>query len=163
MGSVMGLCSVIGRRADAAAFIKGSEKYSSVHGRVLFYRLGTSVIVRAEIAGLPRDSGACGGPFFGFHIHEGGKCSGNEKDPFADAGAHLNPHDCMHPYHAGDMPPLLGADGEAVSVFLTNRFTVSEIIGKTVIIHSSPDDFKSQPSGDSGEKIACGIIRKTVR
>jgi len=44
-------------------------------------------------------------------------------------------------------------------VFLTDRFTISEIIGKTIVIHISPDDFKSQPAGDAGKKIACGEIK----
>ena len=49
-------------------------------------------------------------------------------------------------------------NGYAFSAFLTDRFTVKEIVGRTVIMHSSPDDFTSQPSGNAGEKIACGEI-----
>ena len=81
-----------------------------------------------------------------------------ENDPFPHSGTHYNPNGCPHPYHAGDMPPLFGADGYAFLTFVTSRFTVNEIVGKTVIIHSSPDDFTTQPSGNSGEKIACGLI-----
>ena len=77
----------------------------------------------------------------------------------SDAKAHYNPDNCEHPYHAGDMPPIFGNNGYAFSIFLTNRFCTDEIIGKTVIIHLQPDDFHSQPSGDSGAKIACGEIR----
>ena len=66
----------------------------------------------------------------------------------------------MHPYHAGDLPPLFGSGGVAVSVFLTDRFHLEDIIGKTVIIHSSPDDFTTQPSGNAGAKIACGEIKR---
>ena len=58
------------------------------------------------------------------------------------------------------MPPLFSNKGYAFMIFLTDRFKVDEIIGKTVIIHSMPDDFKTQPSGDSGMKIACGVIEK---
>lgn len=76
---------------------------------------------------------------------------------------HYNPDNCQHLYHAGDMPPLFGVDGSAVLLFLTNRFSVEEIIGRTVIIHARPDDFMTQPSGNSGEKIACGVIRMTAR
>ena len=79
---------------------------------------------------------------------------------FADSMAHYNPQDCEHPYHAGDRPPLFGNNGYAYFVFLTGRFKVCEIIGKTVIIHLHPDDFHTQPSGDSGTKIACGEIRR---
>ena len=92
------------------------------------------------------------------HIHSGMSCTGNKTDNFADAMTHYNPDNCPHPYHAGDMPPIFGVNGTAFSVFLTDRFSVKEIIGKSVIIHANPDDFTTQPSGNSGEKIACGII-----
>ncbi len=155
--------SVFRRRADAVAFVNGSEKYPDIHGRVLFYQLRRGVIVRAEIIGLPKGSGACNSPIFAFHIHSGGSCTGNADDAFADTGMHYNPDDCMHPYHAGDLPPLFGADGRALSVCLTDRFTVPEIIGRTVIIHLHPDDFTTQPSGNAGSKIACGVITPTAR
>lgn len=155
--------SVFRRRADAVAFVNGSEKYPDIHGRVLFYQLRRGVIVRAEIIGLPKGSGACNSPIFAFHIHSGGSCTGNADDAFADTGMHYNPDDCMHPYHAGDLPPLFGADGRALSVCLIDRFTVPEIIGRTVIIHLHPDDFTTQPSGNAGSKIACGVITPTAR
>lgn len=155
--------SVFRRRADAVAFVNGSEKYPDIHGRVLFYQLRRGVIVRAEIIGLPKGSGACNSPIFAFHIHSGGSCTGNADDAFADTGMHYNPDDCMHPYHAGDLPPLFGADGRALSVCLIDRFTVPAIIGRTVIIHLHPDDFTTQPSGNAGSKIACGVITPTAR
>lgn len=74
--------------------------------------------------------------------------------------SHYDPEGCEHPYHSGDLPPLFGNDGLALSIFLTNRFSVGEIIGKTVLIHERPDDFTTQPSGNSGMKIACGVIKK---
>lgn len=157
------LYSVFRRRADAVAFVNGSEKYPDIHGRVFFYQLRRGVIVRAEIIGLPKASGACDSPIFAFHIHSGESCTGNAGDAFADTGMHYNPADCMHPYHAGDLPPLFGADGRALSVCLTDRFTVPEIIGRTVIIHLHPDDFTTQPSGNAGSKIACGVITPTAR
>lgn len=64
-----------------------------------------------------------------------------------------------HPSHAGDLPPLLGNNGYAWSAFLTKRFTIEEILGKSVVIHAMRDDFTSQPSGNSGEKIGCGVIQ----
>ncbi len=105
-------------------------------------------------------TGACGGRVFGFHIHSGSSCTGNASDPFADTLAHYDTANCQHPYHAGDMPPLFGNNGNAFSVFLTNRFNIGEIIGRTVVIHALPDDFKTQPSGGSGTKIACGVIMR---
>lgn len=144
--------------ADAAALIRGSEQYPCVNGLVRFYAVPCGVLVRAEISGLPKGAGGCDSPVFAFHIHEGTACAGNEKDSFSEAKGHYNPDGCPHPYHAGDMPPLFGVNGRACLSFLTDRFTVREILGKTVIIHRMPDDFKTQPSGNAGEKIACGVI-----
>ncbi len=155
--------SVLHRRANAVAWINGSGKYPDIHGRVLFYQLRYGVIVCVEVIGLPQSTGMCDSPIFAFHIHSGNLCEGNEQDPFAEAKTHYNPKNCPHPYHAGDLPPLFGADGKAFSMFLTDRFSVREIIEKTVIIHLSPDDFTTQPSGNAGEKIACGVITATAR
>ena len=150
--------NLFSRVPDGVAIISGSRDYPAIHGVVRFYSVKSGVMVRAEISGLPRGNPHCGSPVFGFHIHSGSLCSGNSSDPFADAMGHFDPASCPHPYHAGDLPPLFGAGGRAVSVFLTDRFSVPQILGKAIIIHSSPDDFHSQPSGNSGSKIACGII-----
>lgn len=143
----------------ALAIVKGRAGLPELSGTVLFQQTPRGVLVTADIFGLPKGEPPCGERIFAFHIHEGASCSGNAADPFADAGSHYNPHGCPHPYHAGDLPPLFGADGRAYLSVLTNRFTVDEIIGKTVIIHSKPDDFTTQPSGNAGEKLACGVIR----
>ena len=71
---------------------------------------------------------------------------------------HYNPGNKSHPQHAGDLPPLLSDAGEAWMSVYTSRFFPEDVIGKTVVIHDRPDDFHTQPSGDSGEKIACGKI-----
>ena len=94
----------------------------------------------------------------GFHIHAGGSCTGTKEEPFKNAGGHYNPTNMEHPNHAGNLPPLLSNDGTAFSMFYTNRFYPEDVIGKTVIIHALSDDFKTQPSGDAGEMIACGEI-----
>lgn len=145
-------------RPQAIATVRGSDTYPNIQGEVRFYQTRMGSVVYASIMGLPENGDRCRQPIFGFHIHTGEKCEGNASDPFAATGMHYNPQDCMHPYHAGDMPPLFGADGKALLIFMTDRFTVGEIIGRTVVIHSSPDDFTTQPSGNSGIKIACGEI-----
>ena len=152
-----------GQRPNAVAFMQGSEAYPTIRGRVLFYNTRSGVMVRAELAGLPTATGLCDKPVFAFHIHDGTACAGDAADPFARAGSHYNPDGCLHPYHAGDMPPLFGVNGRAFAAFLTNRFTVPEVLGKAVIIHARPDDFTTQPSGNAGAKIACGIITPTAR
>lgn len=149
------LSTISGFKPDAYAYLKGAPNYSRINGLVNFYETDMGVIVTADVTGLPT-VGTCG--FFAFHIHEGNRCTGNSSDPFADAGGHYNPTGAQHPCHAGDMPPLLSNNGCALCAFLTDRFTVDEIIGHTVIVHLHSDDFTTQPSGNSGEKIACGTI-----
>lgn len=150
---------VLNRRADAFARIRGSDDYPEIQGIVRFYQTNRGVIVSANVSGLPTDgSKPCEERVFGFHVHMGESCTGNEKDPFSDTLSHYNPHNCLHPMHAGDLPPLFENDGRAFMTFLTNRFSVKEIIGRTVVVHAMPDDFRTQPSGDSGMKIACGVV-----
>ncbi len=156
------LLSVLRGRPQAAASIKGSENYPSISGTVRFYQTGKGVIVLAEISGLPHSDLPCHDRVFGFHIHQGSNCGGNMDDPFADAMSHYDPHGCEHPHHAGDLPPLFENSGLALFLFLTQRFSVDEVIGRTVIIHDRPDDFTTQPSGSSGTKIACGVIQRMM-
>ena len=149
---------ILSGRPHALAQIQGSADYPDLCGTVRFFRTNFGTLVETEVRGLPDPGKACQNPVFGFHIHDGTSCTGDETDPFADAGMHYNPGNCPHPAHAGDLPPLFGNSGAAYSVFLTRRFTVSEILGRTVVIHASPDDFTTQPAGNSGRKIACGVI-----
>lgn len=120
--------------------------------------LRNGTIVTAQINNLPTSKISCKGNFFGFHIHEGNSCTGNAEDEFANSKSHYNPNNCPHPLHKGDLPPLIENDGYAYMSVLIDKFKVKDIIGKTVIIHSAPDDFTTQPSGNSGKKIACGVI-----
>ena len=145
---------------SAVAGVSGSPDYPDISGKISFYQTQFGVLVSAEVSGLPRSDSNCGARIFAFHIHSGGSCTGSGSDPFADALTHYNPHGCEHPYHAGDLTPLWGNSGYAFAVFLTDRFSVSEIIGKTVIIHENPDDFTTQPAGNAGKKIACGVIER---
>lgn len=155
---VMSLRSMLHRTPHARAHVYGSAAYPGIDGQVDFYQTDKGVVVLAEMEGLPEADSNCGNSVFGFHIHEGSKCRGNEQDAFAEVGAHYNPLNCPHPSHAGDLPPLFSNKGYTVQMFLTDRFTVEEIIGRTVIVHSGPDDFTTQPAGNAGKKIACGEI-----
>jgi len=141
------------------AELRGSQAHPRLRGMVKFYQTPKGVLVVTEVTGLPVKAGPCSESVFGYHIHGGGSCSGDGADPFANAGMHYNPKNCPHPSHAGDLPPLLGCGNYAFSAVLSNRFTVKELIGKTVIIHSDRDDFTTQPSGNAGTKIACGVIK----
>lgn len=149
---------IMGRPA-AYADIKGSREFSRIRGRVNFFKDGGGTVVYAQIYGLPKKQDGASEPVFGFHIHSGRACTGNKTDPFADTDGHYNPRNLQHPYHAGDMPPLFANDGYALMTFYTERFLPRDILGRTVVIHDMPDDFHTQPAGDSGMKIACGIIK----
>lgn len=141
-------------RQTATAMIAGSSAYPDLYGTVRFRQMKRGVLVTAEVFNLPTGDG-----FFGFHIHEGNPCTNDSEHPFESAGGHYNPQNREHPYHAGDLPPLLSADGYAYLSVLTDRFTVGEIIGRTVVVHLDRDDFTTQPAGDSGVRIACGVIQ----
>ena len=154
--------NILRTRPQAWAEIRGSEIYPDIVGWVRFYEHSLGVILIAELQGLPVPQGACAYPIFGFHIHEGNSCTGNAEEIFPNVGMHYNPRRCPHPYHAGDLPPIFGSGGYAFSAFLTDRFSIGEIIGRTLILHSAPDDFSTQPSGNSGKKIACGEIQGRI-
>ena len=154
-------CSLAHRMADevmvmvipsgplgSMAWVRGE---GCLRGTVKFYPVPCGTLVVAEITGLPKNESG----FFAFHIHEGKCCTGKD---FADTGGHFNPCDREHPRHAGDLPPLLSRNGRAFLAVETDRFTPREILGRTVVIHEEPDDFHTQPAGNSGRKIACGEI-----
>ena len=162
-GRAMSYENILRSRPQAWAILRGNQFYPELIGTVRFFTTPQGTLVVTEAHGLPDAGRYCQSPIFAYHIHEGGSCTGNDSDPFADTLTHYNPYDCLHPYHAGDMPPLFGVEGHAFSAFLTDRFTVNEVIGKTVVIHSSPDDFVTQPSGNAGAKIACGEIVGRLR
>ena len=138
---------------DAVAQIQGGTEAPQLTGCVQFYQENGCVLIVAKIFGLPESETG----FFGFHIHQGENCSGTD---FSKTGSHYNPNGQAHPKHAGDLPPLLACHKNAYLSVKTDRFSVNEIIGRTVVIHSDPDDFHSQPAGNAGKKIACGVIHK---
>ena len=130
----------------AKAHIKGSKKHPQINGIVTFKETKGGILVTSKISGLPQSSNKCTGRFFGFHIHEGNSCTGNSNDEFANSKGHLNPTNCPHPFHIGDLPPLIENNGYSYMSVLINKFKIKDIIGKVIIIHDSPDDFTSQPS-----------------
>lgn len=161
MFSACQLPDLLSKQPTARAKITGSVYYPNISGWAIFYQVRGGVLLVVEVNGLPTGGKLCPSSVFGFHIHEGSQCTGTAADPFANTGSHYNPNHCPHPEHAGDLPPLFGNQGYAYMALFTSRFSVEEIIGRTIIIHDSPDDFKTQPSGNAGEKIACGQILRT--
>lgn len=153
------------RNAPATAYaqIKGGPLAENLSGYVFFMQAKNGVDVFVEVSGLPpfqpaKEGRKQIGPH-GFHIHENGSCEiGDPKDPFKAAGEHWNPTNQPHGNHAGDFPVLFSNNGYARMVFFTNKFEIKDIIGKAVIIHQGPDDFHTQPAGDAGKRLACGVI-----
>lgn len=138
-------------RPRAVAWVRGDN---GLRGSVTFYPVPGGTLVTAELQGLPKSEAG----FFGFHIHEGEGCGGVD---FGDTKGHLNPEGLPHSRHAGDLPPLLEMpEGRAFLAVKTGRFRPEDVIGRTVVVHNDPDDFHSQPSGNSGKKIGCGVIRR---
>ena len=146
-------------RPEAMAYIRGVGDNAAINGVVAFRQTPRGVLVTADICGLPSNATA---DIFAMHIHEGGACTGTEEDPLADTGGHFNPTGAEHPFHAGDLPPLFAQDGCAWLATLTGRTSVADILGKTVVIHDRADDFTTQPSGNSGSRIACGVIHDAI-
>lgn len=144
---------------NAKAEIRGNSEYPNIKGVVIFRETNNGILLTANIEGLPKCQSKCQGNFFGFHIHTGTSCTGNKDDEFEDVLTHYNPNNCTHPYHAGDLPPLLENNGKAYMSVLIDKFKIQDIIDKVIVIHDSPDNFITQPSGNSGNKIACGKIR----
>jgi len=87
------------RYPDAKAIIKGSNAYPQLRGTMQLHQMENGVLVTALVSGLPLVESSCPINVYGFHIHEGKACTGNEKDPFTDAGGHFNPGNCPHPAH----------------------------------------------------------------
>jgi Cu-Zn family superoxide dismutase len=136
---------------------------SATTGTVTFEQRGGKTIVTAEVRGLRPNAE------HGFHVHERGDCSAPDA---MSAGGHFNPTGQPHgnhaggAHHAGDMPNLRAdASGVAKLVWEDADLTVAEgassVAGKAVVVHRDPDDFKSQPAGNSGPRIACGVIARS--
>ncbi|WP_210469851.1 superoxide dismutase family protein [Sporosarcina sp. 6E9] len=122
------------------------------------------VLVNVKAENLPE------GPH-GFHFHEAGKC---EEPDFESAGGHFNPTESEHGLetekgpHAGDLPNLeVGKDGKVEEEFVAEHVTLkmgeaNSLLkegGTALVIHAGADDGKTQPSGDSGDRIVCGVIQ----
>ena len=141
------------RPPKTVAYMRGGTDNPGLFGIVKVYPQRRGTLVVADVFGLPAKNPS---DFFALHIHEGSSCTGTG---FSETGSHYDLSDSPHPQHAGDLPPLLSCQGKAHLAVLTGRFSVPEIIGRTVVLHDGPDDFHSQPAGNSGAKIACGVIQ----
>lgn len=141
----------------AVAVIQGT-KGNNISGTVTFTKEGNTIKVIADVTGLKPGK-------HGFHIHEYGDCS---SDDAMTTGGHFNPENLKHGaptdsiHHAGDLGNLeADADGRAHLEMTDSLISFTgphSIIGRAVIIHGGFDDFTSQPAGNAGPRVACGVI-----
>ena len=146
---------------ERATAVLQPTKGSKAQGEATFEEEGGIVHAFINVQGLKP------GQAHGLHIHEVGDCSAPDamsaKGHFNPAGKlHGNPASAEH--HAGDLPALqAGRDGHAKLDTMIEAATLSpgpnSIVGRAVVIHADPDDYKTQPTGNSGTRIACGVIR----
>ena len=162
---LLAACSGAGNifsKKQSATAVLAPTKGNSVSGTVNFTQKGDLVLVEARVTGL-KPNGS-----HGFHIHEKGNCSAADA---SSAGGHFNPSSSQHggptgaTRHGGDLGNLKAdANGYAQMSIEVSGISLGtgadSITGRAVIVHAGTDDFKTQPSGNSGARVACGLISK---
>jgi Cu-Zn family superoxide dismutase len=155
-------CATMGGQEYRATATLEPTKGNETAGSVTFVQSGDKVFVSADVRGLKPNQE------HGFHVHEKGDCSSGDG---MSAGGHFNPDAVTHGHvqpgdtgHAGDMPNLKADPAGKVKVtFEMGKMTVAEgkfsIVGKGLIVHRDPDDYKSQPVGNAGPRLACAVIK----
>lgn len=162
LGGMMAAFLAAAAQAQTATATLAPTAGNTVAGTMTFTQKGDKITVSAEVTGL-----APGG--HGFHIHEKGDCSAPDA---MSAGGHFNPTNKPHgspdapDHHVGDMP-MLQADASANATLTTDLkgLTIGsgagDIVGKSVIVHKDADDYKTQPTANSGARAAYGVINKS--
>lgn len=158
-GLTAGCASTGGARSEASVSLE-SRSGSSVAGNMSLRERGGKLRLRGTVQGLEP------GSEHGFHIHEKGDCSAADA---SSAGGHFNPTGSAHGshdasvHHAGDLPSLK-ADAKGVAKIdvqldgVTLGEAATSIKGRSLVVHGKADDFTTQPSGNSGPRVACGVI-----
>ncbi len=148
--------------AQSASVVLASASGSLVSGKLALRPMGDGVHLTGQVGGLSANA------VHAIHIHEKGDCSAADA---TSAGGHFNPAGQPHgrvahgAHHAGDMDNL-SADAEGVanvdahaSGVTLGGGALNDVAGRAVIVHAAPDDYKSQPTGNAGARVACGIIK----
>jgi superoxide dismutase, Cu-Zn family len=158
---LLGACQSVPQDAPRATAALQPTKGNKTFGEATFEQVGDKVRVIVFAQGLRPDRE------HGFHIHEAGDCSSGDG---MSAKGHFNPHGKPHgnpaggERHAGDLPSLkAGKDGRAKIDVTVDAISIGagagNIVGRGLIIHADPDDYKTQPTGNAGARLACGVIR----
>jgi len=165
--AVVAICSVViaagcATPPSSATYVVATlqpTRGNSAAGTVWFSQDGPQVFLRGRITGLTANQE------HGFHVHEKGDCSSGDG---TSAGGHLNPNGKPHgppsgEHHAGDLPSVKADANGAATVRMRVAGTLlgggaADLAGKALIVHVAPDDYATQPTGNSGARIACGVI-----
>ncbi len=145
--------------ATSASATLAAAAGSGITGTVSFQEMAGGVHVEARVEGAPPGT-------HGFHLHETGDCSAAD---FASAGGHFNPEGVAHgapeaePHHAGDFGNIeIGADGTGSLSLHSTKLAIAagpnSVVGRAVILHAQADDLATQPTGNAGGRIACGVV-----
>lgn len=156
---LLSACAGSSRSNSSAEALLGPTKGTTTTGTAVFVQKGHGVEVTAHVAGLTPGT-------HGFHIHEKGDCSAPDA---TSAGGHFNPTGKPHgnpmqgEHHLGDLPMLQADTSGNARVNATIRGAslrggATNLIGRAVVVHAAADDYRSQPAGDSGARVACGVI-----
>jgi Cu-Zn family superoxide dismutase len=160
---LLAACQSVPSNAPRATASLQPTKGNQTSGTVTFVEAGARVRVNAVVVGLKP------GSEHGFHVHEAGDCSSG--DGMSTKG-HFNPHGKPHAHfstaerHVGDMPSLKAdTNGRAEANFELDVMTVSpgpaSVVGRGLIVHADPDDYRTQPTGNAGARIACAVIQRS--
>lgn len=153
-------CASVPTEGPSAVANLQPTKGNQAGGIVTFTQVGNKVRIVADVKGLKA------GAEHGFHIHEKGDCSSGDG---MSTGGHFNPGGKGHAHpadaerHAGDLPALAAdTQGNARLSITLDLLTVApganSVVGRGLIVHRDPDDYKTQPTGNSGPRIACAVI-----
>jgi Cu-Zn family superoxide dismutase len=158
--TLVAACAAVSQATPRFAATLEPRSGSGISGRVTLTESGGQVRAHVELAGLAPNSE------HGFHIHDKGDCSAPDA---SSAGGHYNPGGSTHgragttPRHAGDLPSLTAdADGRVRADVVLEGVTLAagptSIVGRSLVVHRDRDDFTTQPAGNSGPRVACGVI-----
>lgn len=157
-GSLLAACASVPEQPAAEARVTPTAG-NAASGVVRFFADGGRLRISADISGLTPGA-------HGFHVHDKGDCSAADG---SSAGGHFNPGGKAHgrpdgaEHHAGDLPQLL-ADAAGVARLTAYSDVLSvggssgNILGRSVVVHAAADDFSTQPAGNSGARVGCGVI-----
>jgi superoxide dismutase, Cu-Zn family len=159
----LGGCETTPTESMRAAAQLQPTKGNTATGTATFQQTGSRVRMVAEVSGLRPDRE------HGFHIHEAGDCGSGDG---MSAKGHFNPHMKPHGHHAsgerhaGDLPALKAdQNGRARLEHELDIISVSpgaaSIVGRGLIVHADPDDYKTQPTGNAGARLACAVIQRS--